>query len=160
MKNEKELQQKYLYGQLLKQQATALIEEKQAIEARLGEVVMTKEAINRIGGTAKGDVIWSPLGSGAFMISNVADTKSVLVNVGAGVLVKTNHDNALSILEGRMNELQEADTQITAELNRFAQQLGALESEMQQMVHEEERKKGMKDSHKHKHDDKVKGTGG
>ena len=160
MRNEKELQKKYLYGQILKQQATALVEEKQAIEARLGEVAMTKEAINRIGLSTKGDLMWSPMGSGAFMISNVADTKNVLVNVGAGVLVKTNHDNALLILEGRMKELQEADANITAELNKFAQQLGALESEMQQMVHEEEHKKEMKDSHKHNHGEKIKGTGG
>ena len=98
MRNEKELQKKYLYGQILKQQATALVEEKQAIEARLGEVAMTKEAINRIGVLTKGDLMWSPMGSGAFMISNVADTRNVLVNVGAGVLVKTNHDNPLPIL--------------------------------------------------------------
>lgn len=158
MKNEKELQQKYFHAQLLKQQASALMEEKQLIDARINEVGITTEAIKKIGDMKKSDVMWSPIGSGAFMVSSANDTENVLISVGAGVIIKTPRSHALGIVESRMKDLQHADLQVTGELNKFFQQISSIEHEMQEMVEVEQHKKEMKKEHKH--DEKTKGTGG
>ncbi|MBI2579954.1 MAG: prefoldin subunit alpha [Candidatus Aenigmarchaeota archaeon] len=160
MKNEKELQKKYVYGQLLKQQAGALIEEKGAIEARIAEISMTKEAIKRIGGMKKDDMMWSPIGSGAFMISRSEDTDNILVSVGAGVLVKMPRGRATEVLASRLEEIEDVNTKVTTELSKYAEQIGALESEMKDMIESEQHKKEMKTPRQHKSGEKVQGTGG
>ncbi len=159
MKNEKELQKKYFYSQILRQQASALMEEKQVIDARINEVNITKEAMKRMGEMKKGDLMWSPLGSGAFMIASNADTGKVLLNAGAGVLIKTERSHAIEVLDSRLKELQDADMHVTSELSKFINQLGSVEKEMQEMVELDEHKKGMEKQQPKTHG-KVKGTGG
>jgi len=160
MKNDKELQKKYFYSQILRQQASALMEEKQMIDTRINEFNITKEAMKRMGDMKKGDLMWSPLGSGAFMIASNADTGKVLLNAGAGVLIKTERSHAIEVLDGRLKELQDADMHITTELSKFINQLGSVEKEMQEMVELDEHRKGVENHEKpHKHG-KVKGTGG
>ena len=158
MKNEKELQQRYLYGQILKQQAGALIEEKTAIESRINEIAMTKEAMKRIGDMAKNDLMWSPIGSGAFMISRADDTDNVLAAVGAGVLVKMPRSKAAEVMEDRLKDLHDADAKITTELSKYANEIGSIEEQMKEMMEAEQHRKEMKTGHKH--NDKIKGTGG
>ncbi|MDI6721321.1 MAG: prefoldin subunit alpha [Candidatus Aenigmarchaeota archaeon] len=157
-KDEKELQKKYVHLQILKQQASALMEEKQAIDSRVNEVNFTMNAIRKIGEASIGDRMWSPLGSGAFMISDVGDIEKVLVNAGAGVLVKTDREHAIEILEGRLKDLEDVDRQLMDELVKFGGQINSLEGEMQEMLEAEQHSKERKG--RHKHGEKVQGTGG
>src|SRR3989338_7770528 len=160
MKNEKELQKKYMYSQILRQQATSLMEEKQMIDSRINEINITKGAITMIGELKKDNLMWSPLGSGAFIIAEVADTDKILVSAGAGTLIKTSRERAIAILDSRLKELEDADGHVSTELGKFISQIGTVDKEMKEMVELDEHRKGMeKQERSHRHE-KTSGTVG
>ena len=140
---QKELQRKYMQMQLLKQQMNALLEEKMLIDEKVSEVAVTIDALQNLGKVKKGDEIWSGLGSGSFMRSDVKDIDRVLISVGAGVLIKEERSRAIDILRSRLDELNKIDRDLIAEINKFSDQINRLEPEIQRLA-QEESKKGKK----------------
>ena len=128
--DEKALQRKYIQLQLLKQQTQALLDEKKLISERVTEMTMTSNALQKMEYMKKGNEIWSTLGSGVFLRSDVKDTDKVFVAVGAGAVIKGTRANAVKILESRIEELKKADADITAQINKFAEQMNTLEPEI------------------------------
>jgi len=140
---QRELQRKYVQMQLLKQQLNALLEEKLLVDEKVSEIVTTIDALQNLGKVKKGDEIWSGLGSGSFMRSDVKDIDRVLISVGAGILIKEERSRAIDILQSRLNELNKIDRDLIAEINKFSDQINKLEPEIQRLT-EEESKKGKK----------------
>ena len=71
-----------------------------------------------------------PLGLGAFMKSKVNSNEKIVINVGSGVAIEKNHNDAVNYLESRLKELEIAlqDTnqqrqQIAANLEQCKQQM-------------------------------------
>lgn len=131
---EKILQRKYLQMQLLKQQLNALIEEKNILDDKITEIVITIDALKKLENVKKGEEIWSTLGSGAFIRSDIKDIDTVLISVGAGVVIRERREKAIEILEGRLNELNAIDKEFVAEINKYNQQINKLETEIQNLV--------------------------
>ena len=131
---EKELQRKYLQMQLYKHQLNAYIEEKNKIDARVEEFKMTIGALEQLDKMKKGDEIWSPLGSNAFVMSDIKDTKNVLINVGAGVVIKSTKEHSIEILQSRLDELNEVNKSLTAEIVKYSEEVGKLEPEVQRLA--------------------------
>ncbi|MBI2579095.1 MAG: prefoldin subunit alpha [Candidatus Aenigmarchaeota archaeon] len=144
MPNEKEIQKKYIQAQLLKQQINAMIEQKSAIDEKLGEMAVSLDAISKLEEIRKGEEIWSSVGGGVFVRSDIKDTESILVSVGAGVVAKKSRQRASEILKERMVELKKADLQIMEEVTSYAHQIEELEGEMESMMEEQEGKKSRK----------------
>ena len=140
---QRELQRKYVQMQLLKQQMNALLEEKLLVDEKVSEIVTTIDALQNLGKVKKGDEIWSGLGSGSFMRSDVKDIDKVLISVGAGVLIKEERSRAIDVLQSRVDELNKIDRDLIAEINKFSDQINKLEPEIQRLT-EEESKKGKK----------------
>ena len=71
-----------------------------------------------------------PIGLGAFIKSKVSSTEKIIINVGSGVAIEKNHNDAINYLELRLKELEIAlqDTnqqrkQIAANLEQGKQQM-------------------------------------
>ena len=134
---QKELQRKYVQMQLLKQQLNALLEEKLLVDEKVSEIAVTVDALQNLGKVKKGDEIWSGLGSGSFMRSDVKDIDRVLISVGAGVLIKEERSRAIDILRSRLDELNKIDRDLIAEINKFSDNINKLEPEIQRLAKEE-----------------------
>lgn len=132
--DDKELQKKYLYLQIFKQQLAALVEEKKAVDERLVEMSTTINALQKLADVPKGEEIWSTLGSGTFVKSDIKDKENVLVAVGAGVVVKESREKGVEILSSRLEQLQKIDSELTEEINRLAMQASQLEQQLQHEV--------------------------
>ena len=137
---QRELQRKYVQMQLLKQQLNALLEEKLLVDEKVSEIVTTIDALQNLGKVKKGDEIWSGLGSGSFMRSDVKDIDRVLISVGAGILIKEERSRAIDILQSRLNELNKIDRDLIAEINKFSDNINKLEPEIQRLAKEESKK--------------------
>jgi len=137
---QRELQRKYVQMQLLKQQMNALLEEKLLVDEKVSEIVTTIDALQNLGKVKKGDEIWSGLGSGSFMRSDVKDIDRVLISVGAGILIKEERSRAIDILQSRLNELNKIDRDLIAEINKFSDNINKLEPEIQRLAKEESKK--------------------
>jgi len=133
-KDDEELQRRYVHLQILKQQLNAMIEEKNALNEKAAELTTTIDALNKFEDIKKGEEIWSSLGSGAFVRSDIKDVSDVLVAVGAGVVVKETRERGITIIKGRFEELQKLDQELVAEINKFAEQVQRLESQLKHAV--------------------------
>ncbi|MBI4170175.1 MAG: prefoldin subunit alpha [Candidatus Aenigmarchaeota archaeon] len=132
--DDKELQKKYLMLQILKQQLSALLEEKNALNEKVAEIATTIQALEKLADVKKGEEMWSSLGSGAFARSDIKDTENVLVAVGAGVVVKETKERGIEILKLRLDHLQKLDAELVAEINKFGEQAANVEEELQHAV--------------------------
>lgn len=133
-----ELQEKYMELQMLKQQIASFVEQKQAVDEKVGEIHSTIEALNSLPKAKKGDEIWSPLGNGTFVRSDIKDIEKVLVAIGAGVVVKETLPKAMEILEGRARELSEISDEIVRQANLMVDRINKLEPELEQLVRQSE----------------------
>jgi len=130
-----ELQAKYVQYQLLKQQMQAYIEEKSLVDQRLQELNATIDALHKMDTIKKGDEIWSTIGSGAFVRSNIKDIEKVLVALGAGIVSRETRERAIEIIQSRLEEMNTVNAEILAELTNISKQLKKLEPELEQLVH-------------------------
>ena len=74
-----------------------------------------------------------PLGLGAFAKSKINSNEKIIINVGSGVAIEKNHNDAINYLESRLKELEIAlqDTnqqrqQVAANLEQGKQQMQTL----------------------------------
>ena len=129
--DQRELQKKYMQYQIARQYVAALAEEKAALEARLAELSMTITAMQHLKDAKKGEELWSTLGSDAFVMSDVKDSSTAIVGVGAGVYIRKPLGEAVKTMNARHAELLEVDKQLLFEINTLNQQLTRLEPEIE-----------------------------
>lgn len=134
MNPKEELQEKYIELQMLKQQIAAYVEQKQALDERENELNMTIDALKKIPGIGRGNEMWSSIGSGAFVRSDIKDIEKVLVAVGAGVVAKETMPRAIEILESRLAELRSVSQQIVEQANALVERISELEPQMERLA--------------------------
>ncbi|MBI2583155.1 MAG: prefoldin subunit alpha [Candidatus Aenigmarchaeota archaeon] len=134
--DQKGLQKKYLQLQLLKQYVTAMIEEKGKIETKIAESAVTMHAAESISNVQKGEEFWAPLGSDAYMLSDIVDVKNLLLNVGANVYVQKTIEEANELLQKRRKEYEEVNEKMGAEIAEMVRQIELLERQVQEMAKE------------------------
>ncbi|MBI5061290.1 MAG: prefoldin subunit alpha [Candidatus Aenigmarchaeota archaeon] len=134
MVDKKELQRKYLQLQILRQQMTAMLEEKAVVEERINELSSTIDSLKKLHSIKTSEEMWSSLGSGSFVRAEIKDTEKVVIGIGAGIFAKKSAGDAAETLEGRLKELNTVNDEIMAELNKINIQLLALEPEVEKLA--------------------------
>ncbi|MFH1631310.1 MAG: prefoldin subunit alpha [Candidatus Aenigmatarchaeota archaeon] len=127
------LQKKYMQFQMLKQQITALMEEKTKMDNAVTEMSMTIDAISKIKNIKEGEEMWSTLGSGAFVRSNILNKEKVLIDIGMGMYAKKDLDNAIEVLQNRLDEIIKVSGDITSTITKMDSEMRAVETEMQKL---------------------------
>lgn len=138
MEKEKEMQKKYVQLYLFREQFRALAEEKGSVEKRISETLVSIDTLSRIDSVKNGEEIWTPVGSGAFLRSDIKDTTEVLLGIGAGIVIKKDRKQAVETLRLRLEELVKIDSEMTSELEKFKRQIGMLEEQLRAMVEEKQ----------------------
>ncbi len=131
---ERDVRKKYIELQIYKHQLNALIEEKNKIDSRVEELRMTINALEKLEKTKNGEEIWSPLGSNAFVISDIKDSENIMLSIGAGVVVKKNRKSSLEILQSRLDEMNEVNKALEDELHKYNREALRLETEVQKIA--------------------------
>ena len=128
------------------EQTQQLLYQMQMLENMFGELTQKENsiisiireansAIHSIKGidTQSGSDSLVPLGLGAFAKSKINSNEKIIINVGSGVAIEKNHNDAINYLESRLKELEIAlqDTnqqrqQIAANLEQGKQQMQTL----------------------------------
>jgi prefoldin alpha subunit len=141
---DKAIQRKYLQAQILGQQLEGMVQEKNMLSERMSEVMMTMDALKKMDTMKKGNEMWSTLGSGVFVSADIKDKDTVLVSVGAGIVVRATANDTLKMIETRFNELNSVDKQLGEEMNKYAEQINKIEIELQAMAEKEQEKQEKK----------------
>jgi len=138
IEDKNQLQEKYIELQILKQQVSSLIEQKHAIDERENELNVTLAALRKLDTVKKGDEMWSSIGSGAFVRSDIKDIEKVLVAIGAGLVVKESVPKSIEILELRLHEFSDINNEVVQQINTLVSRMSKLETELQKIAGKEE----------------------
>jgi len=123
-----------ILGELSSHQSTAeaLHQHLSLLAASLSELSMTLEVIKTVKGLKPGTDILVPMGSDSFLTAKLATTEKVITGLGADVAAERSSEDALTVLDARRTELEQA-------LNRAREELGKLEERMEALRPEAER---------------------
>ena len=75
-----------------------------------------------------------PLGLGAFMKSKVDSSEKIIINVGSGVAIEKNHNDAINYLESRLKELEIALQDTNQQRQQVASNLEQGKQQMQNLM--------------------------
>jgi prefoldin alpha subunit len=134
--NDEKVQEKYLIFQLLQQNLEALKQNQELVKKQLDEILMTAGVLRELGRIGKEEEIMIPLGGGCFGTGKITDNKNVTVDIGAGIMLSKDVESTISFLGAREKELEDASRHLIEEMNKIANKMNELGSEIQSMAGE------------------------
>tara|TARA_B110000014_G_scaffold238875_1_gene205860 strand:- start:366 stop:752 length:387 start_codon:yes stop_codon:yes gene_type:complete len=75
-----------------------------------------------------------PLGLGTFMKSKINSNEKIIINIGSGVAVEKNHNDAVNYLESRLKELEIALQDTNQQRQQIATNLEQGKQQMQNLM--------------------------
>ena len=102
-------------------------------------------AVDALGNAEVGQEILVPIGSGSFIHATLASKEKVVLNVGAGVSIEKNADEAKDILKVRKAEVLEGSKKLNEILAKIDQEMQKIQAIMQQY------EEGAEHQHEHGH---------
>ncbi len=139
-KSTHDLQEKYFEMQMLKQQISAMVEQKQQMDERLFELRTTIDALEKLEKINRGEEIWSQIGSGTFVKSDIKDNEHVLIAVGAGVVVSEKRHKAIEVLQTRAHEVETFISELVKQANDYVERANQLEPALEKLAKEHDNK--------------------
>jgi len=128
------LQEKYVQLQLITMQIKQIEEQLEALDQRAAEMVHLRESLKSFATLKAGAKSFAPLGQGMFIESALGDTKSVLINVGAGIIVKKSAGDAEKTITAQMDQIQAITVELGENLRELAVRAHELETEVDSLA--------------------------
>jgi len=132
--NKKKLEEKYLMLQLLDAQIKELEKELTALEVQNKNILNLKESLSSLEKSKENSGGFSAIGAGIYTESDIKDTKNVLVNVGAGVLVKKTISETSQLLNKQVKQSDEITKRLAANMQTLSEKAAELQIEIQDLV--------------------------
>jgi len=119
--------------EMYKDQIESLANQSQIIQAMIEEYNRTKITLDKISNVEDGTEVLVSIGGGAFVNANIKDTKKIVYNIGAEVMVEKTIDDAIRSIDERIdllyNNLQKV-IETTQKLEEAATQISEKVQEM------------------------------
>ncbi len=101
------------------------------VRAATNEVTLAFNTLDGLKKLQDGDSTLVPVGAGSYVRMNIADSKKLVMGIGAGAAMEKDVESSVSELKGRLEELDKARTSIQQQLDqtvgRYQQDRDALE---------------------------------
>ena len=129
------------------EQAQALMQQLQALEGYLADILQREESVMRllqeasgaiesmkaVGGEAASETL-VPVGMGAFVRAKIEPNQRIILNVGAGASVEQDRESAINYVESRIKELEIVAQQLAAQRHEISQRLEQGQQEMNKLI--------------------------
>ena len=106
------------------------------VRAAINEVTLAYNTLEGMKNLQNGDETLVPVGAGSYIRMQVADSKKLVMGIGAGVAVEKDVDGSVEELKSRLQDLDKARTSIQQQLDqtgtRYQQDREALEDLLRQ----------------------------
>jgi prefoldin alpha subunit len=101
------------------------------VRAAINEVTLAFNTLDGLKKLQEGDSTLVPVGAGSYVRMNIADSKKLVMGIGAGAAMEKDVESSVGELKGRLEELDKARTSIQQQLDqtigRYQQDRDALE---------------------------------
>lgn len=127
--------------------AQALLQQLQALETYMADLLQREEAVMRLLQEAAGAVesmkalsgdkefeTLVPVGMGAYVKAKVEPNQKMIVNIGAGASMEQDKDSAINYMESRIKELEIVFQQLAAQRQEVAMRLEQGQQEMNKLI--------------------------
>jgi prefoldin alpha subunit len=106
------------------------------VRAAISEVTLAHNTLEGLKNLQNGDSTLVPVGAGSYVRMQLADSKKLVMGIGAGVAVEKDVETSVTELKARLEELDRARTSIQQQLDqtagRYQQDRDALEDLLRQ----------------------------
>ena len=129
------------------EQAQALLQQMQALESYMADLMQREEAVMRLLQEAvnavesmkslSGDIEYEtlvPVGLGAYVKAKISPNQKMIVNIGAGTSVEQDRDSAINYMESRIKELEVALQQLSNQRQEVSMRLEQGQHEMNRLI--------------------------
>lgn len=134
MKVQEELQEMMVEVETLRAQSTALQQQLMVVMNTLQELRAAQQALENLDGLESKSDILVPLGGGAFVNANLGDTSKVILNLGANVMAEKPRTEALSVIGGQVDQLEDANKKLEEAIGMIDLRMNELATHMQMLV--------------------------
>ncbi len=124
---------------MFEEQVKQLQEQVQTIQKQQEELEGIKDSLEHLSETAVGTELLVPLSSGIFVTSKISDTKTVLMNVGDGVVVPKSMKDAIALVSKQKQELATYFDTLQQNLQMLALYHDRIEAELQHLVAQQQK---------------------
>ncbi len=131
----KELEQKYMLYQFLKEQLDRMGEQAEAMRNAMFETQTSAKALEELMSHKTENTALIPLGAGAFVQGKISNVDKVLVAIGNDIVVEESSANAKQRLEERFKEME-------ISYGKLLKDLGSITAQVQSIMPEVERLAG------------------
>lgn len=101
------------------------------VRAAINEVTLAFNTLDGLKNMKEGDSTLVPVGAGSYVRMQIADSKKLVMGIGAGAAMEKDVESSVTELKGRLEELAKARTSIQQQLDqtvtRYQQDRDALE---------------------------------
>jgi len=123
--------QKYIELKVLDQQIQEMQQNMQQLESQRTEIISVQQALDELKLQKKGTEVLVPVANGIFMKANLADSDSLILNVGSGVAVEKSIDQTKAILERQGDEITKVEREYSDNVDQMIEKAMALQAELQ-----------------------------
>jgi len=132
MVSEKELQEKIMVYRIVESRLDALIRQRDLFLNKIAELLNTVASIDEIA-KSKGEILF-PIGSEAYSFGNTVDKDKIIVEIGAGIALEKNFDEAKEIIQKRRADIELAVKDIQEDVQKLSESLYSLQFEIQHLA--------------------------
>lgn len=131
------------------EQAQALLQQMQALEAYMADLIQREEAVIKLLQEASGAIesmaainedapyeTLVPVGMGTYVKATISPKEKMIVSIGAGAAIEQDKAAAINYIEQRIKELEVALQQISSQRQEIASRLGQGQQEMNHLIQE------------------------
>ena len=131
--DEQEVQQKMLIYQLMQKQLEELSQQSVMLEGKLVELESAMQVIDDINKTDNDNDALIPLGSGLYAHGSITG-KSILTDIGAGVMVNSDFRTAEKLIDERKKEIEKIKEDLDANIKSVTRKLNEMLPELQEIA--------------------------
>lgn len=130
-----EEQAQYLLQQMqaLESYMTELLQKEEAVMRLLQEATNAVESMKALNNDAEYETL-VPIGLGAYMKAKINPTQKLIINIGADATVEQDKDSAINYVESRIKELEVVLQQFSAQKQEVSMRLQQGQNEMNKLI--------------------------
>ena len=120
---EKHLRRLVTEMRMMEGSVDALNQRLQLLTASISELRLAQGSLRDLRDIESGNPLLVPVGGGVFMDAQLGDISKVVVGIGADVSVEMDYDEAVEVIGGRLQEVEQAQGAVQQQLGQILAQL-------------------------------------